>query len=143
MKHGPIPDRPVKFGYKQTWLAIREVDSQAVVNALGLEDTRVSTWKEGIERAYEHGYDRGAEHPDVALSLVCLANVYSAQGKYAKAEPLLKRALSIDENALPADHPNMAEALEFYATLLKATNRDADAEKLLVRAKTIRSRLNQ
>ena len=53
-----IPDRPVAFGYKQVWLAIRDAKPQVVADTLGLLHTRASTWKEGIERAYEQGYDR-------------------------------------------------------------------------------------
>lgn len=54
----PIPDRPVAFGYKQHWFAVRDRRPQEVADALGLKDIRPSTWKEGIERAYESGYDR-------------------------------------------------------------------------------------
>src|SRR5262249_10172593 len=53
-----MPDRPVAFGYKQIWLAIREVEPQAAADTIGLRDTRPSTWKAGIQRAYEQGYDR-------------------------------------------------------------------------------------
>src|SRR5579875_1410816 len=42
----------------------------------------------------------GPNHPDVAASLNNLALVYEAQGDYAKAEPLFKRALAINEKAL-------------------------------------------
>ncbi len=37
----------------------------------------------------------GPEHPNVATSLNNLAEFYRAQGRYADAEPLHKRALSI------------------------------------------------
>jgi hypothetical protein len=53
-----LPDRPVAFGYKQVWLAIRDTKPPVVAETLGLLHTRASTWKEGIERAYEQGYDR-------------------------------------------------------------------------------------
>jgi hypothetical protein len=49
-----------------------------------------------------------ASHPDIALSLNNLANLYQARGRYAEAEPLHKRALAISEKALGGEHPNVA-----------------------------------
>jgi hypothetical protein len=44
-------------------------------------------------------------HPDVAVSLNNLAELYSGQGRYAEAEPLNKRAFAIREKALaPITH---------------------------------------
>ena len=37
----------------------------------------------------------GPDHPDVAQSLNNLADLYSAQGRHADAEPLYKRALAL------------------------------------------------
>ena len=48
----------------------------------------------------------------MAGSLNNLAWLYAAQGRYAKAEPLYKRALAIVEKALGPDHPNVAKSLE-------------------------------
>jgi hypothetical protein len=60
-----IPDRPVAFGYKQVWLAVRDAQPQVVADALGLLDTQASTWKEGILWAYEEGYGRERrQHPE-------------------------------------------------------------------------------
>jgi len=53
-----IPERPVPFGYKQIWLAVRDSEPQIVADTMGLSGTRASTWKEGIELAYEQGHDR-------------------------------------------------------------------------------------
>ena len=50
----------------------------------------------------------GPEHPDTALSLNNLAELYHTQGKYAEAEPLSKRALVIYEQALGPEHPDTA-----------------------------------
>ena len=41
-------------------------------------------------------------------SLNNLAHLYRAQGRYADAEPLYKRALAIREKALGPDHPDVA-----------------------------------
>ena len=40
---------------------------------------------------------RGPAHPNVATSLNNLALLYQAQGRYAEAEPLYRRALAIYE----------------------------------------------
>ena len=62
-----------------------------------------------------------------------------AQGKYAKAEPLHKRALAIREKALRPDHPSLSGALENYATLLRKTGRSAEATKMEARAMEARA----
>jgi hypothetical protein len=54
----PIPDCPVNFGYKQIWLAIWDAAPRVVADAIGIMDTRTSTWEVGIDRSYEQGYDR-------------------------------------------------------------------------------------
>ncbi len=50
----------------------------------------------------------GPDHADVATGLNNLANLYSAQGRYAQAEPLYQRSLAIDEQALGPEHPGVA-----------------------------------
>ena len=64
----------------------------------------------------------GPQHPDVATSLNSLAVLYSAQGRYEAAEPLLERALAISEVVLGAQHPQVAVVLENYAALLQVMN---------------------
>src|SRR3954451_24855595 len=56
-----IPDNPVAYGYKQIWLAVRGAAPRPVALALGLKDLEDSTWKDGIELAYEQGYDRARQ----------------------------------------------------------------------------------
>ena len=48
----------------------------------------------------------------MAASLNNLAELYDAQGKYAEAEPLYKRALVIVEKALEPDHPRCGDIPE-------------------------------
>ena len=67
----------------------------------------------------------GPEHPDVATSLNNLAELYEAQGQYARAEPLYQRALAIAEKALGPEHPNMATFRENYAASLRRGRADA------------------
>ncbi len=73
----------------------------------------------------------------MAESLNNLAELYRAQGRYAEAEPLYKRALAIFEKALGPGHPLVAQSLENYALLLRETGRTTEATKMEARAKAI------
>ncbi len=53
----------------------------------------------------------GPEHPNLAMSPNNLAGLYKAQGKYAEAEPLFKRALAIVERSQGSNHPHVAFVL--------------------------------
>ncbi|WP_207896429.1 tetratricopeptide repeat protein [Nitrosomonas sp. Nm84] len=63
--------------------------------------------------------------------------MYLTKSLYREAEPLMRRALAIDEASFGEDHPNVASVLNNLAQLLKATNRLADAEPLMRRALVI------
>ncbi len=63
-----------------------------------------------------------------------------AQGKYAEAEPLYKRALKIREKALGKNHPHVATVCENMAELYKKIGKESKAEKLEERARKIRSK---
>ena len=60
-----------------------------------------------------------------------------ATNRLAEAEPLIRRALAIDEKSFGPDHPNVAIGLNNLALLLQATNRLAEAEPLMRRALAI------
>ncbi len=76
----------------------------------------------------------------MATTLNNLAGLYRAQGHYAEAEPLHKRALTIVEKALGPEHPHVATSLENYAALLRETARADEAERMEARAKAIRAK---
>ena len=61
----------------------------------------------------------------------------SAQGRYAEAEPLYKRALAIREKALGPDHPDVGTSLNNLAGLYRAQGRYAEAEPLYKRGLAI------
>ena len=73
----------------------------------------------------------------MALALNNLATLYKSQGRYAEAEPLLKRALAIRERALGLDHPDVGLAHNNLAELYRQQGRYAEAEPLLKRALAI------
>ena len=74
--------------------------------------------------------------PTVRL-MSCLAGYLQTRAAYQEAEPLMRRALAIDEHSYGADHPDVAIDLNNLAQLLKATNRLSEAEPLMRRALAI------
>ena len=76
----------------------------------------------------------------MATSLNNLAELYHAQGQYAQAEPLYKRALAIREKALGPDHPDVATSLNNLAALYRAQGQYAQAEPLFKRSLAIREK---
>ena len=51
--------------------------------------------------------------------------LYKAQGRYAEAEPPVKRALAIGENTLGAAHPDVAASVNNLAQLYEAQGKFA------------------
>jgi hypothetical protein len=66
-----------------------------------------------------------------------MAQLLKATNRLEEAEPLMRRALAIDEASYGNDHPDVASDLNNMAQLLKATNRLAEAEPLSGRAARI------
>jgi tetratricopeptide (TPR) repeat protein len=60
-----------------------------------------------------------------------------SKARHGEAEPLLQRALAIDEASCGFDHPNVAIRLINLAALLQDTNRPGEAEPLFRRALVI------
>lgn len=75
-----------------------------------------------------------AVHKDDPLVLTNLGLVLSEEYRDAEAEPLLKRALSIDEQNLGHDHPDVAEDLRNLADLYFVQKKYAESEQLISRA---------
>ena len=48
-----VADLPAPFGYKCAWYAVRADDPLSVANRLNLRRIKSSTWKEGLQKAYE------------------------------------------------------------------------------------------
>jgi tetratricopeptide (TPR) repeat protein len=63
-----------------------------------------------------------------------LVMLLSKRARYAEAEPLSRRALTISEASLGPDHPYVAIRLNNLACLLDDTNRPDEAERLYRRA---------
>jgi len=63
-----------------------------------------------------------------------LALLLDAKSSLGEAEPLMRRALEIDEKCFGTEHPRVAIRLNNLAALLQSTNRLAEAEPLMQRA---------
>lgn len=81
--------------------------------------------------------DLNANASQTAGHLTKLAALLRATNRLAEAEPLLRRALSIDERSCGAEHPKVAIRLSNLAKLLQDTDRLAEAEHLMRRALAI------
>jgi hypothetical protein len=79
----------------------------------------------------------GIDHPDVAVSLNNLAELYRIQGQYEQAEPLSQRSLAIWEKALGKNHPVVATGLNNLALLFEAQGQYKQAESLYQRSLAI------
>ncbi len=49
-----IEDKPISFGYKCMWFAIKTTEQEKVAQLLGLKKTTRSNWKNGLESAYNN-----------------------------------------------------------------------------------------
>ena len=108
-------------------------------------DAGVKTYQQGnypeaekqFTAAVKEAEGFGPQDLRLATTLNNLALLYKAQGKYAEAEPLHKRALAIYEKTLGPGHPRVATSLNNLALLYKAQGRYVDAEPLYQRALAI------
>ena len=86
---------------------------------------------------HRRGQLRRRTIPTSPSDLNNLAQLLQATNRLAEAEPLMRRALAIDEDSFGPEHPNVAIDLNNLAQLLQATNRLAEAEPLMRRALAI------
>ncbi len=76
----------------------------------------------------------GPNHPDVAIDLNNLAELYRDLGQYEEALPLCQRALKIREQVLGPNHPQVATSLNNLALLYKTQGQYGEALPLYQRA---------
>ncbi|EGV29515.1 SEFIR domain protein [Thiorhodococcus drewsii AZ1] len=105
-------------------------------NRLGMLALDQADWKQA-ERSFQQARLLVTEKTDEATVINNLAQLLQATNRLGEAEPLMRRALSIDEASYGPEHPNVAIRLNNLAQLLKATNRLGDAEPLMRRALSI------
>ncbi|WP_411877197.1 tetratricopeptide repeat protein [Vulcanococcus limneticus] len=78
--------------------------------------------------------ESGDDHPDLAVIVEMLADLYQKEGKYSKAEIPLQRSLFIREKALGAAHPDVASSLNKLALLYREQGQLSKAEPLARRS---------
>ena len=66
----------------------------------------------------------------IATYLNNLAAAYSYQGKYTDAQPLLERALAIDEKTLGINHASTLTDLNNLVTVYTLQGKDAEAANI-------------
>jgi len=82
----------------------------------------------------------GPDHPNVALSLSNLAELYEAQSEYDNAEPLFKRSLEILEKEYGQDNPFLVPTLLNMASLYNNIGREHEAKQMMERANNIQAK---
>ena len=81
--------------------------------------------------------DRACIAEPIARLMNELALLFRGKAAHARAEPLMRRALAIDEASFGGEHPNVAIRLNNLAELLHDTNRLGEAEPLYRRSLAI------
>lgn len=98
----------------------------------------VSLYQEGRYRESVDAYEKCLRiHTDDPAVLNNTALSLEYAGDYARAEPLFRQALVIDEKALGSNHPDVATTLSGLAQLFRAKNDYGEAERLLRQALAI------
>ncbi|MCY4470700.1 MAG: tetratricopeptide repeat protein [Thiotrichales bacterium] len=96
----------------------------------------LARWKE-CEEQQRHALAEALEFTNSRLLAVAsnhLARLLQSTNRLGEAEPLMRRALQIDEAAFSGQHPFVARDLNNLANLLLDTNRIGEAEPLIRRA---------
>ena len=75
------------------------------------------------------------------MSLNRLAWVYGSMGEYDRAEPLVRKALQIQEQVLGKAHPSYATSLHTLARLYRDQGDNARAESLYRQALEIKEQV--
>src|SRR5260370_1314145 len=115
------------------------VDQKAVADAAFFLGQ--SLYEEGKYRESAVAYQRCLQlRPDDPGVLNNLGNSLTDAGDYAGAEPLLQRALAINEKALGPYHPGVANSMNNLATLLQARGDYRGAEPLYRQALAIKEK---
>jgi len=107
--------------------------SQSLASRADLAKTKLD-YKKAID-LYKDAID-SLPHNEQTLRAAYMNNLallYYTVANYKEAEPLMKRALAIDEASFGKDHPKVATDLNNLAQLYQDTNRLSEAEPLMKR----------
>ncbi len=130
----------VRRRLKQEAAEMAALATRLVADAYPSSPDDVRTWS-ACRRLEGHATAVLAFSPDAGETsgkTSSLLNQYalhlSARAEFAQAEPLMRRALKIDEARFGPNHPRVGIELNNLAALLRETNRLAEAEPLMRRA---------
>ena len=87
------------------------VISEAALGAAWTQESRYSAAEPILQQAVEEARGLGESHPTYATALASLADLYRAEGKQARLEPLLRKAQAIYTAAFGAESPRVAEIM--------------------------------
>jgi tetratricopeptide (TPR) repeat protein len=121
---------------QRNWIEL----SLRIVNQFApFEANDVRTWpvwnllRPHAARIIQYAEDTGIAHPTARL-INQLAVLLLVKSLFREAEPLMRRALQIDEDSWGTQHPEVVGPLSNLARLLQVTNRLSEAEFLMRRA---------
>ena len=135
---------PMLRGVTDAALTREDAEAASLCSWLGRHLDRVGAYalaQPYLDRALalrERGL--GPQHPQTAISLNNLAELYRAQGNYAAVRPLYERALAMSERGLGPEHPQTALSLNNLAALYYAQGNHEAARPLYDRALALRER---
>jgi hypothetical protein len=109
------------------------VTDETDVRLFALADNPATLHQELAKIARLHG----SESEELARTLSAAGRLLRRTARYIDAEPLLRRALAVNERRLGADHPRIAVDLSDLADPLRETERWTEAELVSRRALAI------
>ena len=124
----PFADRAVKMvrTKENVGLMSSVLDTQAnILSGQGNDAEAEQVFREALI-----WWEKLPDDPNVAVTMVGLAKLYTEQGRYDEAEPLFLKAIDIQKEKLGAENPERIKSLKEYASLLRKTNREREAAQL-------------
>lgn len=103
-------------------------------NALGDADLAAQLLERAIPTVEAH---LGAQNPELALMFYNLADLRGTMHGYGKVEPMMRRAIAIQEATLAQNHPERVAPLLTLGLFLQRTGRFPEARQLAQRAHEI------
>ncbi len=139
----PIPWRIAKRQRGDTELTLTGSDAEVEMSEAqeaAIHQPPTPSHFADAEAAVKEAEKSGRKDAGVVEALTNLVNLYVHQSRYAEAEPLVQRALDIQEEILGHEHPEVATSLYNLADLYREQGHYAEAEPLHKRALAIREK---
>jgi tetratricopeptide (TPR) repeat protein len=118
----------------------RDWETRLAAAGAAQEEGKYSAAEAQLRAALTIAQGFGEHDPRLLVSLNRLAHLYYAQGKYTKAEPLYRRALSLAEKASATDNADLETSLSNLAAVYDALGRYSEAAPFHRRALALREK---